>query len=108
MTIASSTRGRKSPIWCSDARIGSSSMSMLSIASSLSPRRAVRRAGARVSVPMRQNIGQAGERNAHPVRPVVDLVAQLVDRLFEQEQLEQRRAPSPRGERKPGARATSS
>ena len=39
-----------------------------------------------------QPLRQAVQRNARPVRPVVQLVVQLVERLVDQEQVEQRRA----------------
>src|SRR5204863_9558577 len=43
------------------------------------------RASEALSQRLLQQAGDAGHRDAHPVRPVVELVAQLVDRLLEPE-----------------------
>lgn len=88
--IASSTCGRNSPTWRSEARIGSSSICMFSITSSSSVVAAPGAAwcGARSGARLEQ-LDDAAQRDARPVRPVLQFVIQLVYRLLDQEQFEQ-------------------
>src|SRR5205809_7488805 len=73
MTSASPRRGRKSAAWCRNARTGSSMISMRSTSASGA-------AGER---------GKALQRDVHPGRAVVELVAQLVEQLLDLGELEQ-------------------
>src|SRR5262249_22518939 len=91
--IASSNLGRKAPTWCNDSRTDSSSM-LTSIAfSSFSTSLLAGFACAR-RFPLGLGGGLDGtqqtvERNAHPVRAIVDFVLELIHGLLEHEQLEQ-------------------
>src|SRR4051812_21627285 len=74
MTSASPRRGRKSAAWFRNTRTGSSMMSMRSISDS--------------SLALEQR-GEPLQRDVHPRRAVVELVAQLVEQLLQLGQLEQ-------------------
>src|SRR5512146_526845 len=90
MNTARTSRGRKAPIWCSDSRIGSNSMLTFSITPPIAmPAAGAPPDAARTSGVALDDVEQPRERNAHPVGTIVDLVAKLVNRLLEHEELEQ-------------------
>src|SRR5207249_11062647 len=97
MKIASTSLGRKAPIWCSDSRIGSSSMLTFSITFScrlrhkFAGRLTCRRwcLGGLDSATALGGFQQAGKRNARPVGAIVYLVLELINGFLEHQQLKQ-------------------